>query len=259
VSTLAVRRKLALVSARFSRRMASKVGVLGDLGGAWSVPPDCDPRTAAIIDRVQAYTLTPPARLMALCEGIRNLDRNGVPGAIVECGVWRGGSMMAAALTLLELGNTDREIWLYDTFTKMPEFGEHDALASGHDLGQVYEQIGDDPIYEIYSEERIRKLMVSTGYPEGKLRLIKGMVEDTIPAQAPGQIALCRLDTDFYESTRHELEQLYPRVSRGGLVIVDDYGEFLGARKAVDEFIARLDPVPLLHRVDFSCRQLVVA
>ena len=233
------------------------MGEVGDLGGVWSVPADCDERTAAIIRRVQAYTLTPPARIMALCDGIRHLERAGVEGAIVECGVWRGGSMMAAALTLLELGTTDREIWMYDTFTEMPPPGEFDAHASGADLGQMYEETGKDPVYTIYSDERIKSLMVETGYPEEKLHLVRGLVEETIPGRAPERIALCRLDTDWYESTAHELEHLYPRIAAGGLLIIDDYGEFLGARKAVDEYLERLDPPPLLARVDESCRLAV--
>ena len=112
--------------------------------------------------------------------------------------------MMAAALTLLELGTTEREIWLYDTFTEMPPPGEFDAHSSGANLEQMYEETGKVPVYTIYSDERIKSLMLEQGYPEAKLHFVRGLVEDTIPAKAPERIALCRLDTDWYESTAHE-------------------------------------------------------
>ena len=151
-----------------------------------------------------------------------------------------------------------REIWLYDTFTEMPPPGEFDHHRSGVDMAQIYEETGKDPIYTIYSDERIRELMLGTGYPAEKLRFVRGLVEDTIPDQAPERVALCRLDTDWYESTAHELKHLYPRIPAGGVLIIDDYGEFLGARKAVDEYWEQLDPAPLLNRVDASCRLAVV-
>jgi hypothetical protein len=254
-----VRRTIAYRAARVARRVGGEVGEVGELGGVWSIPADCDAETAAIIRRVQAYTLTPPARLMSLCESIRYLERAGIEGAIVECGVWRGGSMAAAALTLLELNSTEREIWLYDTFTEMPPPGPDDRHVSGADLDAMYERLGKDPVYTIHPEGRIRELLESTGYPPDRLRSVAGLVEETIPAQAPDRIALCRLDTDWYGSTAHELRHLYPRITTGGVLIIDDYGEFLGARKATDEFLATLERSPLLHRVDESCRLLQVA
>jgi hypothetical protein len=83
---------------------------------------------------------------------------------------------------------------------------------------------------------------------------VKGMVEDTLPAKAPETIAVLRLDTDWYESTRHELDHLYPRLSQNGILILDDYGHFLGARKATDEYLAKLATPPLLNRIDYAGR-----
>ncbi len=257
-ASVRIRQALARTAARAARRIGAGVGEVGDLGGAWSIPNDCDERTAAIIRRVQAHTLTPPARLMALCEAIRHLEDAGVEGAILECGVWRGGSMMAAALTLLEQGSTERDIYLFDTFTEMPEPGEHDGHISGADLGELFEQHVNDPIYDNHSVERVRETVAGTGYPADKLHFVPGMVEETIPEQSPDRIALCRLDTDWYESTAHELKHLYPRIESGGVLIIDDYGEFLGARQAVDEYWAGLERAPLLNRVDSSCRLAVV-
>jgi hypothetical protein len=97
----------------------------------------------------------------------------------------------------------------------------------------------------------------STGYPRDKLHFIQGKVEDTIPARIPGAIALLRLDTDWYESTRHELLHLYPRLVSGGVMVIDDYGHWQGARQAVDEYFAAGEVPHFLHRVDYTARLLV--
>jgi hypothetical protein len=96
--------------------------------------------------------------------------------------------------------------------------------------------------------------MRSTGYPDQRLHFIRGTVEETIPGAAPSRLALLRLDTDWYESTRHELLHLYPRLADGGVLIVDDYGHWEGARRAVDEYFAEHPPLPLLARVDYTAR-----
>jgi O-methyltransferase len=93
--------------------------------------------------------------------------------------------------------------------------------------------------------------MQSTGYPSDRVHYVKGLVEATVPQQAPDEIAILRLDTDWYESTKHELEHLWPRVRPGGVLIVDDYGHFEGARRAVDEFFG---PGVFLHRIDYTGR-----
>ena len=94
-------------------------------------------------------------------------------------------------------------------------------------------------VWAIAGLEDVREGMAETGYPADRVHLHPGLVEDTIPREAPEQIALLRLDTDWYSSTLHELEHLYDRVPSGGIVIFDDYGHWLGARQAVDEFLAR--------------------
>jgi O-methyltransferase len=96
--------------------------------------------------------------------------------------------------------------------------------------------------------------VAAVGYPGERLHFVAGDVAKTIPEHAPEAIALLRLDTDFYASTRHELEQLYPRLSPGGVLIIDDYGDWAGARKATDEYFATHKPQPLLIRVDVGAR-----
>ena len=208
-----------------------------------------------IVERALPYTMTGVPRLQALIDAVRHVVETGVPGAFAECGVWRGGSVLAMLLTLLELGATDRDVHLYDTFEGMPEPGERDGEArdAWRESGGWPEMFGP----EAFSEDAVRATLLDTGYPSERIHVVRGRVEDTIPAQAPERLAVLRLDTDWYESTRHELEQLYPRLAPGGVLIVDDYGHWEGARRAVDEFFAQRPPRPYLHRVDYSCRVAV--
>jgi hypothetical protein len=102
--------------------------------------------------------------------------------------------------------------------------------------------------------EEVRAAVLSTGYPAERVHMVEGKVEDTLPGAAPERIAVLRLDTDWYASTKHEMEQLYPRLSPGGVLILDDYGHYEGARQAVDEYFAEHGGRPLLSRVDYTGR-----
>jgi O-methyltransferase len=215
-----------------------------------------------IVERALPYTMTGVPRLQATIDAVRYCVGRGVPGAFAECGVWRGGSVLAMILTLQELGAADRPIWLYDTFEGMTEPTEHDV--SGYepaalDTWTSAQRSGDRPWKEAFGHDRfdegtVRETLLSTGYPADLLRLVRGPVEETIPEHAPEELALLRLDTDWYESTRHELRHLYPRLRHGGVLIVDDYGHWEGARRAVDEhFAAEAEPL-LLTRIDYTGR-----
>ena len=107
---------------------------------------------------------------------------------------------------------------------------------------------------DVYDEHTVREVLLSTGYPAERIRIVKGEVEQTIPRQAPEELALLRLDTDWYASTAHELEHLYPRVGDGGVLIIDDYGHWEGARRAVDEYFEGAEDPILLNRIDYSGR-----
>jgi O-methyltransferase len=208
----------------------------------------------AAIQRVSPYTMTSVERCYHLVQSIRYVQRHGIPGDIVECGVWRGGSMMLAAETLRGLGSEERSLFLYDTFEGMPPPREDDVHPSGATASTVLAADAahkeGSHVWAIAGEQEVRMNLESTGYPTERLHFVRGRVEETIPQIAPERIALLRLDTDWYASTAHELQHLYPRVSPGGVVIIDDYGWWRGARKAVDEFLADCaDPI-LLHRLD---------
>jgi O-methyltransferase len=225
---------------------------------------ELDSATAALIDRVRPLTMTGPLRLAALVEAVRHCVHRGLPGGFAECGVWRGGSVLAMMLTLQELGAEDRTITLYDTFEGMTEPTAADTSPYHPPAGELWERSGGQPWAELFdgrrnSEEAVREAVLSTGYPPELVSFVRGPVERTLPERAPGELALLRLDTDWYESTLHELRHLYPLLVPGGVLIVDDYGHWEGCRRAVDEyFAAEAEPV-LLNRIDYTGRIAVKA
>ncbi len=230
------------------------------------LPPDLDAETVATVEAVRGYTLTPPERVAVLCQAVRYAVAAGLPGAFVECGVWRGGSSLAVVRTLLGLGVDDRDIYMFDTFEAMPAPGPQDVDLLGVAASEYHAMLerGDDYDHETYDFlpfESVQALLTGTGYPAARLHFVKGLVEDTVPGAAPDQIALLRLDTDYYSSTRHELVELYPRIAAGGVLLVDDYGHFRGCQQAVDEYLGELAARGqhlLLTRVDYSARVAVV-
>jgi hypothetical protein len=226
--------------------------------GAELFPVDYDQATIELFQHVEPFTLTSHERIHALRAAVRYLVEAGVEGAFLECGVWRGGSMLAVARTLVSMGAVDRDLYLFDTFTTMPPPGEEDVDVWGNRAADFYDEALAHPGFSYLPMERVRELLVRTGYPDERLHFVAGLVEDTIPDHAPDQIALCRLDTDWYESTQHEMEHLFPRIAEGGVLIVDDYGQFMGAKHAVDEYLDSIGNGVLLNRIDFTGRLAVV-
>jgi O-methyltransferase len=207
---------------------------------ASEVPEHYDDEVKATIRAVRARTMTAHEKIHALVIATRYVVDHAIPGAIVECGVWRGGSMQAVARTLLERGAGDRELHLYDTFEGMPEPTEADRGMDGTPAAELLARAPRTArVWAEASLEDVQAGMAETGYPAERIHYHAGRVEDTIPEGAPEQIALLRLDTDWYASTRHELEHLYDRVPSGGVIIADDYATWQGARQAVDEFLER--------------------
>jgi O-methyltransferase len=210
-----------------------------------------------IIEKVTPYTMTSPERLASLCQAISYICKNDIQGDVVECGVWKGGSMMAAALALMHFGNTERSLFLFDTFDGMSEPTDADVLASTKEKANSLLLKGSkekDTIWGFSPIEEVSANLQSLGYPKNKVILIKGKVEDTIPYSFPRPIALLRLDTDWYESTKHELKYLYPLLVTKGPLIIDDYGHWEGARRAVDEYIEAERLPLLLNRIDYTGR-----
>ena len=218
------------------------------------------PGDVAIMRRVEPFTMTSGERLYGLISAVRYLCANNISGSFVECGVWRGGSTMAAVLALLEENDTSRDVYLFDTFEGMSAPTDKDVVASGETAKTLLNSTskGDGAnVWAIAGLDDVQRNLFSTGYPREKLHFVKGKVEDTVPQGAPQEIALLRLDTDWYESTRHELMHLFPRLKNNGVLIIDDYGHWKGARQAVDEYFAAQNFKPLLTRLDYTGRLLI--
>ena len=221
-------------------------------------PTDLAPEFQVIVTETRPLTLSSIHRLASTLDAVRYLVSNGIKGDLVECGVWRGGNMVVAAQTLKKLGDESRRLFLYDTYEGMTPPSKEDVDYSGASAETLLAQTqkGTD-IWCEASIEDVTANMRKTGYPESLVKLVKGPVEKTIPATIPQQLALLRLDTDWYESTKHELEHLYPLLVSGGVLIIDDYGHWQGARQAVDEYFARQNLKPLLSRIDYTCRMMI--
>lgn len=219
--------------------------------------PDVPSSIMETYKKVRPYTMTSPERIVSLCEAVRYIHDKKIEGDIVECGVWKGGSMMAVADTLLRMGDTNRNLYLFDTFEGMPPPTENDvdiAGASAKALLDNSDKEKDESVWCRATLDVVKDALGSTGYPSEKTHFVKGMVEDTIPEFIPEKIALLRLDTDWYESTKHEIEHLFPRLAKGGVLIIDDYGHWQGARKAIDEYIKNNHVRILLNRIDYTGR-----
>jgi O-methyltransferase len=214
------------------------------------LPSHYDEDVRRILEAVKERTMTAPDKLYALILATRYVVDHRIPGSIVECGVWRGGSMQAVAHTLLARGATDRDLHLFDTFQGMPQPTDKDRRHDGTLAADLLAtRAKTKSVWAVAGLEDVQAGMAETGYPSERIHFHPGMVEDTIPGQAPDRIAILRLDTDWYESTKAELEHLYDRVPSGGVIVIDDYGFWQGARQAVDEFLdrtgARLLLVPM--------------
>ena len=216
---------------------------------------DIDPEFLSVYEKCRSFTMTSFMRMYALYEATRYIVRAGVPGAFVECGVWKGGSAMLAAYTLRSLGAEDRELYLYDTYAGMAAPSAVDVDPANRPALEEWKkhQEPDRNAWCYASLDEVRRNLRSTGYPEAKMHFVEGLVEETIPARVPERISILRLDTDWYESTRHELQHLYPLLSGGGVLILDDYQYWQGAKKATDEYLRGARDT-LLWRVDSSAR-----
>lgn len=252
---LHIRARLARLLDRSNRERATPISEEKALG-------HFSPEDREIAARALPFTMTGPARLQATIDAVRYCVRRGVPGGFAECGVWRGGSVLAMILTLQQMGAEERDIYLYDTFEGMTEPTEHDtspvappALSTWRDAASREERPWSELFGpEVFDERAVRETVLATGYPPALVHLVAGRVEDTLPAGAPEELALLRLDTDWYESTLHEMTHLYPRLAPAGVLIIDDYGHWEGARRAVDEYFGKSGPSILLNRIDYSAR-----
>ncbi len=240
---------------RFAKKLVKSIGY--DIKETHSLSLDFHENEKKIIEFVKPFTGTGPDRILALIDSVRYVTRNDIPGVIVECGVWKGGSVMAAALTLIECNKSDRDIYLFDTFEGMTKPGKEDINYKNIPATEKFEKtkITDNSSNWQRAElDEVKLAVFSTGYPQDKFHFVKGMVENTLPDMAPELISILRLDTDWYQSTKHELINLFPRLSKGGILIIDDYGSYQGSKKAVDEYFEETKNPILLVRIDYTGR-----
>lgn len=210
------------------------------------------------ISSIKGFTMTSIERQVVLSRAVDYLVENKIPGDIVECGVWKGGSMMLIARRLLQLNDSHRQLFLFDTFEGMSAPDEKDISSvnnsTAQDLLDKENKLDKNSIWCYSSLDEVKSNLNKTNYPAEKLFYFKGKVEDTLPEPSVGKIALLRLDTDWYESTKHELEILYDNIVDGGVLIIDDYGHWSGSKKAVDEFIGKRKLKIFLNRIDYTGR-----
>jgi O-methyltransferase len=242
----------------FIRKQLNKLGydiIKNQSAAQW--PPDFEEYHKRIIEKVKPYTMTSPERLFGLIEAVKYIHKSGIEGSIVECGVWKGGSMLSISETLALSNEFSRDLYLYDTFEGMPPPATVDINYENEKAQSLLNKDTnkEENVFWAFSTlDEVKKTMSLSNYPSDRIHYIKGKVEDTIPATIPDEIALLRLDTDWYESTRHELIWLFPKLKKGGVLILDDYGYWKGARKAVDEYVAENKIQILLDRLDDTGR-----
>lgn len=196
-------------------------------------------------------------RFVSLYQSVNYIYQNKIEGDFVECGVFRGGSSMMIAYCMNEFqkSNINKKLWMYDTYEGMTEANKFDVNILGekaiHVLNKTKKNNNNKDIWAYSTLETVKKNMQKTNIKEDQYCFVKGPVEKTLRTIRPKKISLLRLDTDFYSSTKAELENLYDLVEKNGIIIIDDYGHWEGCKKAVDDFF-RLKKNIFFQHIDYS-------
>ena len=207
-----------------------------------------------LMNKIKNLSMTSIERQFSLIKSVQYIINNNINGDIVECGVWRGGNMVLVA-ELLNKFKVYRKLWLYDTYEGMTKPSKYDKSKRS---GAARKKFFDNKTGKNSSDwcfasiDEVKKNLYKTRYPSNKIKFIKGPVEETLKKNKPRKISILRLDTDWYSSTKKELEILYPKLVKNGVIIIDDYGHWLGCRKACDEYFK--NKKILFHRIDYTCR-----
>jgi hypothetical protein len=219
---------------------------------------DMDKDFFPVYEMCKRYTMTSVERMYALYQSVKYVVEKKIEGDFVECGIWKGGSAMLIAATLVQLKCYDKKIYLYDTFDGMSTPSEKDINYAGKGAEKLLidakNNKEESDIWALCSLEKVKQNFSIINYPEENIFYVKGKVEDTVNANSHEKICLLRLDTDWYESTYHEMKYLYPVLEKGGVLIIDDYGHWKGSREAVDQYCNENHINILLNRIDYSGR-----
>jgi predicted O-methyltransferase YrrM len=201
-------------------------------------------QSASLYRRVSPLTMCSYSRLRSLHQAVLYIEENNIPGDIVECGVARGGS---AAMMALALRDRSRRLWLFDTFEGLPAPSRENP---DHHIASAYTNACRASLDEV------RSSLQRLGIGENTV-MVPGLFQETLPGCEVQSISILHVDGDWYESVKAVLQNLYDRVTPGGIVQFDDYGHWAGARLAVDEFLRARNITQPLRRIDFSGRQLI--
>ena len=197
-------------------------------------------------------------RFLSLFQTVNYIYKNRIEGDIVECGVFMGGSAMMMALSMNKFDNNPEEkkkLWLYDTYQGMANAHENDVNILNDkaidELKKLKKTENSKDIWAYSSIDYVKDNMNKTGIDNSKIIYVEGLVEETLNSVYPDKISILRLDTDFYLSTKKELEILYPKLQIGGVIIIDDYGHWKGCKKAVDEYFKDKKNI-FFQQIDYS-------
>lgn len=222
--------------------------------------PEISAKDIKLINVVQKYSMTSVPSIWSLIKSINYLYENKIKGDFVECGIWKGGNIILMQKLLNRFKNKNVDIYGYDTFEGLTRPDARDTpWHNRYNTIKVWEKKSQKN-YNTWCYSGINEVKNNISTEVGlknNIKLIKGKVEDTLlqKSNVPKKISLLRLDTDWYKSTKIELDVLYPLLSKGGILLIDDYGHWKGARKATDQYFKGRKV--LMHRVDYTCRLIV--
>tara|TARA_E500000178_G_C16992251_1_gene741407 strand:+ start:122 stop:838 length:717 start_codon:yes stop_codon:yes gene_type:complete len=210
-----------------------------------------------LIKLCQNYSMTTYERMWSLIQSCNYVFEKNISGDFVECGVWKGGNIILMK-EMMKKNQNFKKIFCYDTFEGMPRPSKEDAKYNGKDALNIFNEHKEKNKGFCSSPlEEVKENIIRSSGNIDDILFIEGMVEKTLldESNLPEKISILRLDTDFYESTKIEMEILFPRLVNNGILIIDDYGFWKGAKQAIDEYFK--DKKPFLIRIDHSCRLLI--
>ena len=210
--------------------------------------------------RVRDFTMLSRERLFDFHLAVQYVQKSSIPGDIVEVGCWGGGALAVALSALRETESSAavpaRMVYGFDTFEGHPEPSPDELDVWGNNqLSRFKDFQSRGESWCKVDIDQVRKNIESVCGQTRKLELVKGLAEVTIPQTEISQLAILRIDVDWYEPTLVCLQALYPKLTSGGVVIIDDYGHHSGSRKAVDEFFG--EQHPKFTYIDYSCISFV--